>query len=94
METIQDELFRIFNKSFPEKTVTFLNDSQPFYNKKLLLLKEKKKREYNKNRRSAKFLSLHQSYKEELIKAKRSFYKDRVRKLRKSNPRQCNGIKF
>lgn len=61
-------------------------------NKKLLLLKERKKREYNKNRRSTKFLSLQKSYKEELIKAKRSFYKDRVRKLRKSNPKQWHKV--
>ena len=71
MEVFQNELFRMFNESFPEKTVTFLDDSQPFYSKKLLLLKEKKKREYNKNRRSTKFLSLHNSYRDELIKAMR-----------------------
>ena len=88
MEVFQNELFRMFHESFSEKTVTFLNDSQPFFSKKLLLLKEKKKHEYNKNRRSTKFLSLNKTYRE----AKRGFYKYRVRKLRKSNPKQWHKV--
>ena len=92
MEMFQKELFNMFDESFPEKTIAFLNDSQPFYNEKLLLLKKKKKREYSRHRRSEKYLSLSNSYKEELLKSKRRFYRDKVRTLKKSNPRQWHKV--
>ena len=82
----------MFDESFPEKSIVFLNDSQPFYNEKLLLLKKKKKREFSKHRRSNKYLSLSNSYKEELLKSKRRFYRDKVRTLRTSNPRQWHKV--
>ena len=92
MEMFQKEIANMFNESFPEKTIVFLNDSQPFYNEKLLLLKKKKKREFSKHRKSSKYLSLSKSYKEELLKSKRRFYRDKVRTLRKSNPRQWHKV--
>ena len=74
MEMFQKELSIMFDESFPEKSIVFLNESQPFFNEKLLLLKKKKKREFSKHRRSSKYLSLSNSYKEELLKSKRRFY--------------------
>ena len=88
MKTFQSEMFGVFDQCFPLKTKVFLNDSEPYYNDKLVLLKRKKNREYNRHRRSVKYISLHKLYKEELTKSKRIFYRKKIHALRTSNPRQ------
>merc|ERR1740123_1371974 len=87
MEAFQNNLFSLFSKSFPMKTKIVFNESQEFFTDKLVMLKRKKKSEFKKHRRSDKYLSLHQSYKAELRKAKQDHYKKKIRILRTSNPR-------
>ena len=73
MELFQKSLFSMFSDAFPMKTKIFFNESQEFYTDKLVILKRKKQSEFRKHRRSDKYLSLHQTYKEELSKAKKKF---------------------
>ena len=87
MEAFQKNLFSIFAESFPMKTKIVFNESQEFYTDKLIMLKRKKKNEFRKHRRSEKYLSLKQTYKTELSKAKQDHYKKKIRVLRTSNPR-------
>ena len=54
---------------------------------KLVMLKRKKKTEFKKHRRSEKYLSLHQTYKAELRKAKQDYYKKKICVLRISSPK-------
>ena len=70
---------------FNVKTVT--NNNEPWYTDKLTKLDRRRRREYNKHRRSEKYLSLENIYKEELSKAKRSFYSKKIECLKTSNPR-------
>ena len=51
-------------------------------------LKRAKSREYNKNRRSEKWILLNMKFLKKVKKAKRSFYKDKIKDLKESNPRQ------
>ena len=78
MEAFQNNLFSIFSESFPMKSKIVFNESQEFYNDKLVMLKRKKKNEFKKHRRSVKYLSLHQTYKAELRKAKQDHYKKKI----------------
>ena len=87
MEAFQNNLFSMFTESFPMKTKTVFNESKEFFTDKLVILKRKKKNEFKKHRRSEKYLSLHQTYKAELKKAKQDYYKKKIRILRTSNPR-------
>ena len=52
------------------------------------ILKRLKSREYNKNRRSNKWEKLNKLFKKEVLKAKRSFYKSKIKDLKESNPSQ------
>ena len=56
-------LFQIFDKCFPQKTKTVLIESDPFYTEKLAKLRRKKGREYNKHRKSDKYIAPSKIYK-------------------------------
>ena len=84
MQAFQTNLFSMFSDSFPKKTKIVFNESQEFYTDKLVILKRKKKNEFQKHRRSEKYISLHQTYKTELSKAKQDHYKKKIRVLRTS----------
>ena len=71
---------------FSEKK-TFISQSEPFMNDALLKLKRKKAREYNKNRRSQKYISLEALYKKKISLSKKNFYRKKVSHLRTSNSR-------
>ena len=73
---------------FPEKECKIASDSKPFFNSKLQKLRRIKRREYAKHRKSAKWLKVKVRYDEELKNAKRSFYTNKIAKLKKANPRK------
>ena len=87
MECFQNLLYKIFDISFPVKSKTIFNETEPFFTEKLIKLKRLKCREFNKHRMSAKYQSLNNIYKVELSKAKKSYYRKKIRNLRTSNPR-------
>ena len=87
MTYFQNSLFEIYSQCFPTKKRKFFSESEPFYTDKLAKLKRRKGREFSKNRNSNKYLSLHETYKKELLKAKRTYYREKIRQLRTSNPR-------
>ena len=51
-KVLQTMLFQKFRESFPEKTHRISSDDQPWINHKLKTLDRKRKREYNKHRKS------------------------------------------
>ena len=77
-----------YEEFFPEKVCKIASDSQPFYNSKLQALKRKKNREYHKNRRSKKWRKLNNVYESALKEAKHSFYRNKIMKLKKADPRK------
>ena len=88
VECFQNTLFNAYDQSFQLKTKIVNNSSEPWYNEELRRLKNKKKREFFKHRKSNKFRSLQKLYKAKLELAKESFYEKKVLHLKKSNPRQ------
>ena len=85
-ELLQNKLIRKYNEFFPEKSRMVSNDSQPFFTNKLMQLKRKKGREYEKHRRSPKWKQLNNLYSKELRKAKHNFYHKKIQHLRKAKP--------
>ena len=76
------------NKFFPEKNRKISNDNQPFFTEKLAKAKRKKQREYNKNRRSAKWKAMDLGYKFQLDTAKKYYYKNKIAKFKKYDPKK------
>ena len=64
------------------------SDDQPFINEKLKKKKRKKCREYRKSRKSKKWTNMEEIYQNEVLKAKKSFYRKKISNLRKTNPRK------
>ena len=86
-EILQNMLLSKYYEYFPEKKRTILSDDQPYFTEKLNMMKRRKGREYNKHRRSNKWKSLNASYVKELSKAKKSYFRKKIKNLKNVNPR-------
>ena len=62
----------------PEKTRKISSDDQPFFSEQLKRLHRKKRREYNKNRKSAKYLRLKKIFKHKVALEKIKFKKKMI----------------
>ena len=87
MLTFHNQLYEMFNESFPMKSKTFFSQTEPWFTEKLSTLKRKKEREFSKHRKSQKYKDLHKIYKNELSVAKTKYYDLKLRNLRSTNPR-------
>ena len=85
MERFQGLLFSLFENSFPLKRKVVLSDNEPFISDALLAMRRKKQREYNKNRKSKKYLDLDRVHKNMLSKSMKAFYRKKVSHLRTCN---------
>lgn len=85
---LQQLLVQKYEEYFPEKKRTFSSDDQPFFSEKLGIMKRRKCREFRKNRKSAKWNGMDEIYQNELLKAKKGFYSNKIKNLRKANPKQ------
>ena len=73
---------------FPTKTRKISSINQPFFSDKIVVLKRKKQREYNKNRKSEKWQRLNDKYTDKLNTAKKMFYQKEISKLKNANPKK------
>ena len=78
MKAFHDELFRMFDHCFPEKKKYIYSESESFMTGALLKLRRKKNREFDKHRKSPKYIQLDLRYKEMLSKSMKQFYKKRI----------------
>ena len=76
------------NEVLPQKERKISSDDQPFCTEKMKHFKPLKSREYQKNRRSLKYLELSEKYKKEVLTAKKSYYKNAIKDLKTSNVSQ------
>ena len=88
MEILQKLLVSKYHEHFPEKSRIISSDDEPYYTAKLGKMKRKKCREYHKNRRSNKWKKLDDDYNDELENAKMIFFINKIKKLRRTNPRK------
>ena len=85
-ETFQSMLLQKVNEFLPTKVRKISSDDQPFWTEKLQKMKRQKAREYQKNRKSLKWMELNKSFKLEVSKAKKQYYKNFVKDLKRSKP--------
>ena len=85
---LQQMLLRKFHETFPEKTHRVSTDDQPWINHKLKLLDRKRKREYNRHRKSEKWNMLDKQFKENVKSAKSIFYQKIVGELTSKDTKQ------
>ena len=64
-------LLQKVNEFLPTKVRKISSDDQPFWTEKLQKMKRQKAREYQKNRKSLKWMELNKSFKLEVSKAKK-----------------------
>ena len=77
-ELLLSQVNAAVNKYLPEKTIRIASDDEPWFNQALKKLDRKRRREYNKNRRSDKYLRLSQQYKDRISNAKKRYKKDMI----------------
>ena len=88
MEIFHDTLLGIFSECFPLKKRIIHSDSEPYIDELLIKLRRKRNREYNKHRRSQKYIELESRYKDLLSKSMKRFYRKRIQSLKSTSPRQ------
>ena len=71
-ELLLSQVNMAVNKYLPEKSIRVASDDEPWFNRSLKKLDRKRRREYNKNRRSDKYLSLSRLYKDKISKEKKT----------------------
>ena len=81
------KIYSKFYEFFSQKIRKILSDDEPYFTEKLASLKRKKCRELNKNRRSKKWSILQSKYSYELDKAKKNFYRLKIKNIRKMKPK-------
>ena len=87
-EIFQRMLVEKLDEVFPEKIRVLRENDQPWISHKLKQLDRKRKRIYNKERKSFKWKLVDKQFREECKSAKQSFYKKSVEELKISQPRK------
>ena len=87
-EKLQNMLIAALNKYLPEKSHRITSDDQPWFGPKLKKLDRKLKREYSKNKKSSKWMSLREEFLELCSVEKVKYYQNIVEDLKVSNPGQ------
>ena len=85
-EILHQTLMEKLNIYLPEKTLHISPDDKAWTNNEIKILDRRRKREYRKRKKSAKWKSLDARFREECEKAKHYYSKNIVNDLKKSNP--------
>ena len=85
-ELLQAEVLGAINRYLPEKIIKIASDDSPWFTQPLKKLSRKKRREYNKNRRSEKYIRLCRLYEENISKAKRKYKRNMIDDIKEAKP--------
>ena len=88
VENLQNMVCNKVQEYLPIKNRKIAVDDQPWYTEELKNLKRKKSREYNKNRKSEKYMILNNKYEKKLKMAKRKYKKKTIDDVLTSSERQ------
>ena len=85
---LQTMLMQKVDEYLPEKMVSVSSDDQPWFTPELKELDKKRKTEYRRHRKSARWRALNKSFKTKVAISKEKFYKRRVEDFKEGNPGQ------
>ena len=88
----QNTLLEKLEEIFPEKIRKYNSDDQPWISHKLKILDRKRKRIYNKERRSEKWKVFDKLFKQEVKSAKAGFYAKTISDLKQTKPGQWYSV--
>ena len=88
VEMFNTEVLNKINQCFPQKEIKLTSDDSLWCSEKVKKLKRIKCREYNKHRKSEKWLELKTKYDRVVKEEKTKFYKRVMKDLKESNPSQ------
>ena len=76
----------IVNNIAPEKSRNIASDDKPWFTEPLKTLDKKRRREFNKNRRSERYFRLQKEFKSKCAHSKKKFFNDMVSQVKDSDP--------
>ena len=85
-DRLMSQILGAVNKYLPTKTIRVASDDEPWYNQALKKLDRRRRREYNKNRRSQKYQKLNHSYLQKVAKAKKSYKRNMIDDIKNAKP--------
>ena len=81
-ESFMSMITKALNNCLPEKVIKVASEDEPWYSDSLKKLDRRRRREYNKNRRSSKYIELSRLYQEKLSKTKKKYKRDMIDDLK------------
>ena len=92
--TTSDEKAHIFHKEVmekvneiaPEKLRNVSSDDEPWFTDQLKVLDRRRRREFQRHRRSERYHKLQKEYQNKCSQAKKKFFNEMVRQIREANP--------
>ena len=87
-DVFQEILMKQFYETFPLKTFKVCSEDKPWITRTLKLMDRKQKREFSKNQNSPKWQNMNQIFEERCAVEKSNYYKNIVKDLKTSKPRQ------
>ena len=88
LESFHHKVLNMYDECFPTKTRVITVENEPWFNEHLGKMRRRKRREFNKHRRSEKYLDLDRKYRVALKKAKQDFHYKKISKLKSSGSKQ------
>ena len=85
---LQNMLVDQMNECLPQKSITVTSDDQPWITKETKGLDRRRKREFYKNRKSLKWRTLDEKFKQRCTEEKANYYNSMVKDLKTSQPKQ------
>ena len=85
---LQDTCMKALDSHLPTKTVTFTSDDSPWITPRLKTLIRRRKKEFTKHRRSAKWKGLNEKVINKIESAKSKYYSNMVEDIKSSNDKQ------
>ena len=70
------------NRYLPERVIRVASDDEPWFSEQLKTLDRRRRRKYNKNRRSSKYPAINDLYKEKWSKTKKKYKRDQIDDLK------------
>ena len=82
------EIMTMLDTLAPQKTRKISNDDKPWFSEPLKKLDRKRRREFQRNRRSERYLQLQKKYKTKCTEEKKKFFIKMVTQVKEANPSQ------
>ena len=89
---LMTQILEALDKYLPKKVIRIASDDKPWYTQHLKKLDRRRRREYNKNRRSQKYRQLNSNYLDKVSRAKKKYKRTMIDDIKEARPGQWYSI--